>query len=127
MLCILAFCCNHTPNITEATTECEISSDSEDWCDMLGPACPNPASEETKILWSNSIADDVHFELVILNSQRQVIRKLVDHYYPRGDFAVVWALRDSLGVRVPSGFYSARLSSGSKVFCDGTTQVIEER
>ncbi len=123
-LSLYLFNCQHTPNITEATAECEIISDSGDWCEMLGPACPNPAREETKIFWSNNIADDVRFKLVILNSESKRIRRLVDSYYSRGKYAVTWNLRDSLGVRVAPGFYDARLSSGTKIFCKGTIRVL---
>jgi hypothetical protein len=72
---------------------------------------PNPFNPATTI--SFSLAEPGHAGLAVYNIAGQLVRELTDGVLPAGTHDIVWDGCDDTSMRVSSGVYIARLTSGA--------------
>lgn len=99
-------------NQSIATAVHEPNLDSPPRFFQLFASHPNPARAYATIRYHLPAAQLIQLQVYDLNGR--LMRALVDHEQPAGDYAVRWNGRNELGVAAPAGIYFYRLIAGEK-------------
>ncbi len=79
----------------------------------LRPNYPNPFNPSTTI--SYTLPHAGHVELMVYNTQGELVKRMVDDFQEAGFHSVLWHGDDGAGFKVPSGIYYCRLKSTAGV------------
>lgn len=72
---------------------------------------PNPFNASTEIAYD--LMESGLVQVVIYNTLGCEIRRLVDHYQPRGRHTLKWDARDAQGREITSGLYYCKITAGA--------------
>lgn len=78
----------------------------------VGPAAPNPALAETRLLFELRAAASV--ELAVLDIAGRLVRRFAAEHLDAGRHAITWDGTSAEGRRVPAGVYVLRLAAGGE-------------
>lgn len=106
------FMCSQSIDLDQVSSSKKIKSDSEFNRSGLNQNYPNPFNPETTIRYT--VYERGKVQILIYNTNGQLVRKLVNGYKSKGEYDVSWNGKNEKGNQLASGNYFYQLITNEK-------------